>query len=82
MKLTKKSGLTGKEHTRELPITEKQYGMGLLFMEKGAMIQSAFSMLSADDREFIMTGITPEEWAETFKDEADGYEPDINDVLP
>lgn len=82
MKLTKKSGLTMKVNTRELPITEKQYQMGILFMEKGAMVQSAFSMLGADDREFIMTGITPEEWVETFKDEADGYEPDINDVLP
>lgn len=84
MKLTKRSGLSGKEHTRELPITEKQFEMGKLLMANGAMIQSAFSMLSADDREFILTGITPEEWADTFKggEEADGYEPDINDVLP
>jgi len=29
-------------------------------------IQNCFPYLSADDREFIMTGITAEEWEETF----------------
>ena len=30
--------------------------------QNGAMIQKAFSELDADAREFIMTGITPEQW--------------------
>ena len=29
-------------------------------------IQKCFPYMSAEDREFVMTGITPEEWEETF----------------
>jgi hypothetical protein len=32
-------------------------------------IQEIFSKLSADEREFIISGITPSEWKETFGDE-------------
>ena len=31
-------------------------------------IQNAMPYLTADEREFIMTGITPEEWEESFGD--------------
>jgi hypothetical protein len=34
----------------------------------GDMIQYALSFLNADQREFIMTGITPEMWNEMFGD--------------
>ncbi len=37
----------------------------------GMHVQHAFPQLSADDREFIMSGITKEEWEETFKEEED-----------
>lgn len=30
-------------------------------------IQDAFYFLTADEREFIMSGVTPEEWKEMFK---------------
>lgn len=30
--------------------------------ESGALIQDAFPYLSPDDREFLKSGITPEEW--------------------
>ena len=33
---------------------------------KEASIQTAFPYLSASDREFIMTGITDDEWEATF----------------
>jgi hypothetical protein len=33
------------------------------------MIDQAIPHLTADEREFIMTGITPEEWAKAFPDE-------------
>jgi len=33
----------------------------------GAMIQDAFYFFSPDEREFIMTGITTEEWDAMFK---------------
>jgi hypothetical protein len=32
----------------------------------GALLQDAFPHLSADDREFIKSGITKEEWDELF----------------
>ena len=35
----------------------------------GMLIQNAMPGLSDDERELLMTGIGPEEWADTFKDE-------------
>ena len=32
----------------------------------GALVQNAFPNLDADDREFIVSGITPEEWDATY----------------
>lgn len=34
--------------------------------QSGTVIQRAMPHLSADEREFIMTGITPSEWDEIF----------------
>lgn len=59
--VTKVSMLTGKPHTLEIPLTEQELVAGL---ESGKLIQHAFPQLSADQREFLITGITPEEWAE------------------
>lgn len=33
------------------------------------LIQEVFPLLSAIDREFLLTGITPEEWTKTFPPE-------------
>jgi hypothetical protein len=33
------------------------------------LIQDAFPTLTADEREFILTGITSEEWDEIFPEE-------------
>jgi hypothetical protein len=38
---------------------------------KGQLIQVAFPMLSNEQREFFLTGITTAEWDEIFKDEED-----------
>ena len=63
MELFKISALTGKPHTMELPITEQEYGnLYHSWKESRALVQEAFPMLNAGQREFIMTGITPEEW--------------------
>lgn len=32
----------------------------------GQTIQSAMPYLTADEREFLMTGVTPQEWEDTF----------------
>lgn len=62
MKVTKRSGLTGIIHTREISISEEDYTNGLLKIEGGMLIQDAFPQLNPGDREFLLTGCTPEEW--------------------
>jgi len=56
---------TGIERTLDLPITEAQ----LSEWEAGTLIQKAMPELSADEREFVMTGVTAQEWATEFGDE-------------
>lgn len=58
MKITKKSNLTGKVHTMEIPCTQAQ----LDSFNAGMYIQNAMPNISAELREFVLTGITPEEW--------------------
>lgn len=62
MNVTRKSKLTGVEHTMDLPITLRQYNDWMT----GKMAQDAFPNLNADQREFIISGITPEEWKKAF----------------
>ena len=63
MKITRKSPKTGALNTRDIPITPDQ----LEAWEKGgALIQDVMPEVSIDDREFLMTGMTPEDWDSTF----------------
>ena len=61
-KVTRRSILTGIERTLEIDVDAAL----LSKYEKGEtdLIQKTFPHLSADLREFIMTGITSEEWEE------------------
>jgi hypothetical protein len=65
MLVERTSILSGKTRTMELNITQEQMENWV----KGMHIQHAFSNLSADEREFIKTGISAEEWLETFGEE-------------
>ena len=65
MLITRQSLISGNINTMSLPITEEQYTA----WEQGTLVQNAMPHLSPDEREFIMTGITPEEWADNFGDE-------------
>ena len=51
----------------DLNVTEAQLGR----WEAGELIQNVFPDLSPDDREFLMTGVTAEEWAEFVGDDED-----------
>jgi peptidase E len=65
MLLTKRSELSGEEHTMDLPITKED----LERYERGeGLIHVIFPHLTATQREFIMTGNTEEEWEDLFKD--------------
>ena len=66
MLIERKSMISGKTTYRELDITQEQLDQ----WEEGAFIQDVFPYLSIGDREFIMTGITEEEW-DTLMEEED-----------
>ena len=63
MKLSRVSELTGRTRTWELPITEEQY---IDYMLGDGLIQHVLPELSADQREFLINGSTPEERSKLF----------------
>jgi hypothetical protein len=65
MKITRKSQLSGKTNTMELDATNEQ----LVRHERGELAQNVFTNISSDEREFIISGITPEEWVNAFSHE-------------
>ncbi len=65
MIIRKKSIISGIVRDIDLPITEIEWGR----YTRGARMQDAFPLLTAEQREFILSGITPEEWADTFPPE-------------
>ena len=65
MKITKKSPFTGKVQTRDLPITRERI---VEWQNNNTMIQEAFPDLDASQREFLMSGITAEEWIEFVRE--------------
>lgn len=67
MKFVRVSQLTGILREKDIPVTEQQ----LARFEAGDCIQDAMPNLSEDDREFIMTGITPDEWDNLFSGDGD-----------
>jgi len=64
MQITKFSPHSMKDHTREIDVTQSQLDR----WQAGELIQNVMPHLSADDREFLMTGLTPEDWEEMFPD--------------
>lgn len=71
MQITKTSILTGNTSTREISITEEQFAQVQNRRETGIPIQKIVPHLSADDREFLINGITIEESEEYFGKEYD-----------
>lgn len=62
MLITRTSIHSGINRTMDQPVTAQQ----LEAYNCGALVQDAFSNLDADQREFIKTGITKEEWIEIY----------------
>lgn len=73
IRLSKISALTGKLNSLELPISQGDYCRWLFSQQ---LIQQAFPQLTSDQREFMLSGATPEEWNKTFGegDEGEGDE--------
>lgn len=61
--LNRVSPFSGKSVTRTLNVDIKKLRQ---WERKDLLLQEAFPHLSADDREWIKTGILPEEWDEMF----------------
>jgi hypothetical protein len=62
MKVTRTSQATGITREVELDITDEQ----IMKYEEGVLIQNAFPNLTPSEREFLMTGITEDEWKDIF----------------
>jgi hypothetical protein len=65
MKITRVSPVTGIMNTMDLPVTLEQMN----YWRNGATIQQAMPHLSDDQREFILSGCTPQDWEELFGEE-------------
>lgn len=62
MKITRRSIISNKEREMDLPVTEEQYAA----WRRGVLVQDAFPQLDSEQREFILSGITPDEWDAAF----------------
>ena len=62
MKITKTSIHSGITRSLDLDVTQEEYDA----WRGGELIQNAMPRLDADEREFIKTGVTAEEWEEMF----------------
>lgn len=67
MLITRKSILSGVEHTIDLPVTQAQIDA----WKNGELIQNAMPQLSKDEREFVKNGITVEEWNDMCAEESE-----------
>jgi hypothetical protein len=65
MQFIRKSVLSGVTRSRDIDVTEEEYDR----WRSGVLIQRAMPHLSDVDREFIMNGITEEEWNAEMKEE-------------
>jgi hypothetical protein len=62
MNITRTNPFNGEVNTLNIEVTDAQ----IEYYAAGGLIQDAFPNLSADDREFIKTGITAESWDAMF----------------
>lgn len=62
MLITKTSLFSGKAHTMEIDVTQEQLDK----WQGGMLIQDAMPNVPADQREFLISGTTPEEWNKIF----------------
>jgi hypothetical protein len=78
MKITRTNPITGEENTLDIPVTEEQ----LRAWNNGGLIQNVMPNLNADQREFLISGMTPGQFEELFPeddedDDLDEGSPDI-----
>lgn len=65
MKITRTSPFSGRTITLDIDVTQEQ----IVNWQDGQLIQEAMPNLTPDEREFIKTGVTAEEWERVFREE-------------
>jgi len=79
--IKRKSAITGVERALNIPVNPED----MIEWEAGrGNIQDIMPYLNDNDREFILSGITPEEWNSVFTEEIEGIVADsmIKDETP
>ena len=66
MLIKRTSLLTGRINEMEIPVTQEDLEK---WKNSGRCIQNVFPTLTNDQREFLLSGSTPEEWNEAIPDE-------------
>ena len=69
IQVTRQSIITKKINTMELPITQEH--LDTYETVGDILIKDAFPNLDKEQREFLLSGITPQEWNDTFGEEED-----------
>ena len=64
MMVTRKSMMSGEVRTLNLDVTNQQ----LQRWRAGELIQNVMPQLTPSEREFIITGVTDEEWQESMRE--------------
>lgn len=70
IQVTRQSVLTRQMNTMELPIEQEH--LDIYDTVGDILVQDAFPNLSAEQREFLISGITPQEWNKYIGDFNDG----------
>lgn len=70
MRIIRRSLVSGETNVMDLPVTQMQ----LQEWKDGGLIQNVFPDLTPDEREFIQTGITPNEWQQVEQDMGEVYD--------
>jgi hypothetical protein len=65
MQITRKSVISGIQRTFDIPVDPEHF---VAWQSGLGNIQDLMPYLSADHREFILSGITPEEWNDAFSE--------------
>jgi hypothetical protein len=63
MQITRKSAITGIQRTKNIPVNPEDF---VAWQAGYGNIQDLMPYLTDDHREFILSGITAEEWDEAF----------------
>ena len=71
MRIERKSPLTGKVNVMELDVTMEQLAEFYDPREGRRLVQEIFPELTPEEREFLMTGYTQEDWDAMFPEGGD-----------